>query len=290
MADSRCGLICTGCAWKESNGCGGCIETMGNPFHGECVIAICCQEKGHTHCGECALIPCPKLIQYSYLDPEHGDVPQGKRVEVCRRWAAQSGKNVWDKVLLTSAGFEDYNGNPKVNIIDCFLRMLDMPIAEAKILFVPTAAVDKETRELAKLCKQELINIGAKEERIHVYEIDGSMKEDEAMSYDVIYFTGGDTNYLLRCIKEAKFDKIIKKMVAANKVYVGVSAGSLIATPNIGNAYEARTAGLCLLNAYLDVHCNEQTPAREDLPLIHIPLTDNQAIAVSWEGYQLIEG
>lgn len=26
MIDSRCGLHCTGCPWKESCGCGGCIE------------------------------------------------------------------------------------------------------------------------------------------------------------------------------------------------------------------------------------------------------------------------
>jgi hypothetical protein len=32
----------------ESHGCGGCIETNGHPFHGECPIAICRQEKGHN--------------------------------------------------------------------------------------------------------------------------------------------------------------------------------------------------------------------------------------------------
>ncbi len=290
MVDSRCGLSCTGCAWRESCGCGGCIETMGNPFHGKCPIAICCQEKGYTHCGECVLIPCDRLTSYSYLDPDHGDVPQGKRVEVCRRWAAQNGINAWNKVLLTSAGFEDFEGNQKSNIIDCFLKMLAIPTNEAKVLFIPTAAVDKETRDIADMCKQELINMGIREGNIHTYEIDGSMNDQEAMGYDVIYFTGGDTNHLLRCIKEAEFDKIIKKMVAANKVYVGVSAGSLIATPNIGDVHEVQTTGLCLINAYLDVHCPDHTPARTDLPLIHIPLTDQQAVAVSWEGYHLIEG
>lgn len=34
--DSRCGLHCTGCGWKKSSGCGGCIETAGHPFHGAC--------------------------------------------------------------------------------------------------------------------------------------------------------------------------------------------------------------------------------------------------------------
>lgn len=88
MVDSRCGLHCTDCTWKESCGCGGCIETMGHPFHGECPIAICCQGKGHTHCGQCDCLPCDNLYAYSYLDKEHGDDPPGARIEVCRSWAA----------------------------------------------------------------------------------------------------------------------------------------------------------------------------------------------------------
>jgi hypothetical protein len=86
MIDSRCGLHCTGCEWKETNGCGGCIETNGNPFHGKCPVAACCQYKGFTHCGECPVIPCELLSQYSN-DPEHGDKPVGKRIEQCKEWA-----------------------------------------------------------------------------------------------------------------------------------------------------------------------------------------------------------
>ena len=80
MVDSRCGLHCTGCEYKEACGCGGCIETNGQPFHGECPVAVCCQEKGFIHCGECPDIPCELLMQYS-CDPEHGDTPQGARIE-----------------------------------------------------------------------------------------------------------------------------------------------------------------------------------------------------------------
>ena len=84
MIDSRCGLHCTGCNWKESHGCGGCIETNGNPFHGECPVAVCCQDKGFVHCGECPNIPCKLLTEYSYHE-EHGD--SGARIEQCKKWA-----------------------------------------------------------------------------------------------------------------------------------------------------------------------------------------------------------
>lgn len=294
MIDSRCGLHCSGCTWRESHGCGGCIETNGHPFHGECPIAICCQNKGLTHCGECDIMPCDKLYAYSYLDPEHGDRPQGARVEQCRRWAAESDKQVWQNVLLTDSGwyssfdrFDESTVNQ--NILRRFHEMLGKPAEQAKVLFIPTAANSDESRPAAGACFAELLSAGILPNNISIHDIDGSMTLERAMTYDVIYFTGGSTAHLLRCMKETGFDEIVKMMVYANKVYVGASAGSLIAAPNIGNPYDKETAGLCLINAYLSFHRPKGTEARTDLPLPHVPLTGGQALSVSWAGYELIE-
>ena len=87
MIDSRCGLHCTDCDWKESHNCGGCIETSGNPFHGECPVAQCSINKNISHCGECSEIPCELLTQYS-CDAEHGDDPRGARIEQCKQWVS----------------------------------------------------------------------------------------------------------------------------------------------------------------------------------------------------------
>lgn len=89
MVDSRCGLHCTGCGYKETCGCGGLYRNKRHPFHGECPVAVCCQNKGIVHCGECPDIPCELLMRYS-CDPEHGDTPQGARIEQCRRWRAEA--------------------------------------------------------------------------------------------------------------------------------------------------------------------------------------------------------
>ncbi|MCL2604585.1 MAG: Type 1 glutamine amidotransferase-like domain-containing protein [Defluviitaleaceae bacterium] len=295
MIDSRCGLPCTGCPWKESHGCGGCIETNGNPFYGECPIAQCCQGKGLTHCGECNVMPCEELYEYSYLDPEHGDKPQGKRVENTRRWAAESGKHKWRKVLLTDSGwYSDYTEfskrTVKQGILDRFLSMLEKPAAQTRVLFIPTAAHRFEYYPAAGACFAELLSAGIMPNNIKIHDIDGTLTLEEAMAFDVIYVTGGNTRHLLNRIKEFKFDEIIKQMVYANKVYVGASAGSLIATPNIGDPYDKEISGLCLINAYITVHCEEGTEAKTDLPLPHIPLTDNQAVEVRWDGYEIIEG
>ena len=85
IIDSRCGLHCTDCSYKEKCGCGGCLKTCGHPFHGECPIAVCCQSKGYVHCGECSDFPCETLTQYS-CDPAHGDKPAGARIDQCKAW------------------------------------------------------------------------------------------------------------------------------------------------------------------------------------------------------------
>lgn len=259
------------------------METNGHPFHGECSIAMCCQAKGHVHCGECDIIPCEKLYAYSYLDPEHGDKPQGARVEVCRHWAAESGVQAWRNVLLTDSG---WRGGA---ILQRFWDMLGKPAAQAKVLFIPTAANSAESRPAAGKCFAELLSAGISPNNMRIYDIDGSLSVDEAMKFDAIYVAGGDTAHLLKRMKETGFDEIIKKMVYANKVYVGVSAGSMVAAPNIGDPYSEETSALCLINAYLSFHSEKGTKARVDLPLVHIPLTGGQALAVSFSGYELIE-
>ncbi len=87
---SRYGLLCTWCTYRELCNCGGCIETNGNPFHGECPVAKCCQSKGYSHCGECANMPCNLLREYSCGDSEHCDNPKGARIEVCKAWVVNS--------------------------------------------------------------------------------------------------------------------------------------------------------------------------------------------------------
>ncbi len=86
--DSKCGLHCSTCEYTKTCGCGGCIETNGHPFYGECSLAKCCQEKGVTYCGECKEFPCELLTKFS-CDPEHGDTPKGARIEECKKWSLQ---------------------------------------------------------------------------------------------------------------------------------------------------------------------------------------------------------
>ena len=88
---SRCGLLCKWCTYREQFNCAGCTSMNGKaPWgHGDCDVAKCCQDKGYTHCGECDVFPCENLCGLSYGDDEHNDKPEGARIEVCKAWAAK---------------------------------------------------------------------------------------------------------------------------------------------------------------------------------------------------------
>ncbi len=83
MIESRCGLLCSECSYKEQVHCEGCV-TIAKPFWGEsCPVKSCCEEKGYAHCGQCTSFPCDVLNQFAY-DEAQGD--GGKRIEQCRFW------------------------------------------------------------------------------------------------------------------------------------------------------------------------------------------------------------
>jgi len=84
MIESRCGLLCSECSYREPNNCPGCVSTD-TVFWGECVVKKCCESKALSNCGKCKEIPCAELNEFSY-SKEHGD--NGARIEQCKKWSS----------------------------------------------------------------------------------------------------------------------------------------------------------------------------------------------------------
>ena len=81
MIESRCGLRCSDCNFRESMGCKGCVN-MDKPFWADsCPVKSCCEKKGLQHCGECDGFVCPLLHTFAY-DMEQSD--NGARIEQCQ--------------------------------------------------------------------------------------------------------------------------------------------------------------------------------------------------------------
>ena len=180
------------------------------------------------------------------------------------------------KILLTSAGFETKA------ICDAFLASVGKEPIEIKALFVPTAAIFPAAIAVLPKCMDDLLNMGIPAENIKVFDLHRSMTIEELSEFDAVYFTGGSSQYLLNRINETGFNSPLYEFVNRGGVYVGVSAGSIVAAGNL-------PCNLGYLKASLRVHLETGTaPGVFDHTAVsQIDLTNN-AVLIKNDVYEII--
>ncbi len=102
-----------------------------------------------------------------------------------------------------------------------------------ELVFIDTAAEPKMgDKTWLKNDRQALVNAGF---LVTDYTLTGKaetqLKKDLA-AFDYIYMSGGDTSYLLQQARRSGFVYLVRKLVK-DKIYIGTSAGSIIAGPKI---------------------------------------------------------
>lgn len=132
------------------------------------------------------------------------------------------------KLLLTSSGVTNKT------IENAFLELIGRPFEETNILFIPTAA-NPETGDKSwlvdDLVKFRKLNF----KEFNVLDISGVEKEILIPAFenaDVLVFGGGDCYYLLEQLKKSGIDEQLKSYIK-EKVYVGISAGSMITAETV---------------------------------------------------------
>src|SRR3989344_9334714 len=134
--------------------------------------------------------------------------------------------------LLTSAGI-------KKGFRDIFLSLLPKPPQNISVAYITTAADGEEgVKSWINIAKEQLQALGISQ--IEDLDIKGKT-ENELFSIlsakDIILVNGGNTFYLLKHVRESGFDKVVKKLINEEKIYIGVSAGSYIVCPTIEQAH-----------------------------------------------------
>ena len=129
------------------------------------------------------------------------------------------------KLLLTSTGLT----HPEIT--KSLLDLLGKSPNQTKIGFVPVAAITDDEKLYVEESKIELSKLGIKE----IIDIINFSKSDREIcqSLDALYVCGGNTFHLMNEINKSNFGEVIKEFVAAGKLYIGISSGSIIVTPSI---------------------------------------------------------
>lgn len=144
------------------------------------------------------------------------------------------------KLLLTSAGIK--NTSIHTTLVD----LLDKPIAESSALCVPTASyghpmagpgaawrfiAGQEAR--SPMCELGWKSMGVLE-LTALPSIDKALWVPLVQETDVLLVNGGDPLYLCYWMRQSGLAELLPSLRA---VYVGLSAGSLVMTPSIGEDF-----------------------------------------------------
>ncbi len=119
------------------------------------------------------------------------------------------------------------------SIVDAFLELAGRPFSELELAFIPTAAnVESGDKgwlidDLIKLKKLgfksiDIVDFSALPKDVWLPRLEQS---------DVIYVEGGNNFHLMKCLKETGLREILPRLLKT-RIYVGVSAGSMIMSPN----------------------------------------------------------
>ena len=145
------------------------------------------------------------------------------------------------KFLLTSAGINNKS------IHDALVDMLGKPIADSNALCIPTAMYGhpwvgpgvKAWEFISGKSENPMVDLGWKS--VGVLELTAlpSIDEDRwvplVRETDVLLVAGGDALYLCHWMRQSGLADLLA--VAERAVYVGMSAGSMVMAPNIGEYF-----------------------------------------------------
>lgn len=102
-----------------------------------------------------------------------------------------------------------------------------------RVVFIPTAAKPYASAPWLEKDRASLVELGFS---VRDFDIEGVSRSDvrkNLASADIIFVGGGNTFYLLEKAKKSGFLEITRELVSNGAVYIGSSAGSVLATPNI---------------------------------------------------------
>jgi dipeptidase E len=132
------------------------------------------------------------------------------------------------KLFLTSSGLDTQK------ITEEFLLYIGKTPQKVKIAFIPTAADPEPNKSYMEAEVQRLKDLDFQLEMFDLKEKNPETIKSELSEFDVIYVNGGNTFYLLYWFNKSGLTQVISELLEnTEKIYVGISAGSIIAGPNI---------------------------------------------------------
>ena len=162
-------------------------------------------------------------------------------------------------MILTSSLYES---------IELVKKFLDKNTESKKILFIPTAANVEEYKKYMHLTQKAFEDFGYEVENFDVSVFSEEIAKEKLSEAKIVFISGGNTFYLLQELKRKNLITYLKERIENGMLYIGESAGSVIAAPDIeyASVIDDETvatelddyAGLNLVDFYIVPHFEEE--------------------------------
>lgn len=142
------------------------------------------------------------------------------------------------KLLLTSGGLENQS------IIDSLQKLTEKPFDQLKVAFIPTASNVEEGNkdwlisDLIKLQELKFLSIDI----VDVSALPKDIWQRRLEEADIFFVEGGNTRHLIYWIKKSGLIDLLPELLKT-RVWVGVSAGTVVATKDISLSDSKRLYG-----------------------------------------------
>ena len=162
-------------------------------------------------------------------------------------------------MILTSSLYES---------IELVKKFLDKNTESKKILFIPTATNVDEYKKYIHLTQKAFEDFGYEVENFDISIFSEEIAKEKLSETKTVFISGGNTFYLLQELKRKNLTSYLKKRIENGLLYIGESAGSVIAAPDIEYAsiVDDKTlatelndyTGLNLVDFYIVPHFEEE--------------------------------
>ena len=131
------------------------------------------------------------------------------------------------KLFLTSYAYKT---------LDRVLDILPDSPTNLTVAFIATAADPYDDKDFVKVDRDKLVQMGFKIVDVDIKNKSESDLNELLKCVDVIFVAGGNTYYLLYHAQKSGFLNITKQLINNGIIYIGSSAGSVLACPTIDAA------------------------------------------------------
>ena len=162
-------------------------------------------------------------------------------------------------MILTSSLYES---------IELVKKFLDKNTESKKILFIPTATNADEYKKYIHLTQKVFEDFGYEVENFDVSIFSEEIAKEKLSEAKIVFISGGNTFYLLQELKRKNLITYLKERIENGLLYIGESAGSVIAAPDIeyASVIDDKTVatelddytGLNLVDFYIVPHFEEE--------------------------------